>query len=350
MHVDLYFQQLFEHESSTYTYLLADKKTGEAIIIDPVIETAERDFKLMQDLGFKLKYILDTHVHADHITGAKSLRDHTGAKTVLSANSGVECVDHLLEDEESISFGQFKITGLMTPGHTNGCMSFVCENMAFTGDALLISGTGRTDFQQGSSEKLYESITKKLFTLSDETILYPGHDYRGMSSSTIGIEKKLNPRIGNNKSKAEFVKIMSELKLAHPKKIHEAVPANLLCGEVKKNRIVQPQIVDGIPEVTTAQTDEVKKLVELIDVRTPEEYLGEYGHIPGAKLITLGGQLDLYLKECDKEKEIIFVCRSGARSGVATKQSIDLGFKKTANMVGGMIAWTQQNRVSESKN
>jgi sulfur dioxygenase len=224
------FQQLFEHESSTYTYLLADEQTREAILIDSVYETVDRDMKLLQELGLNLKYIIDTHIHADHVTGAGLLRTKTSAKTAVSKGANVECVDLPLNDGDELKFGKHSLKAIMTPGHTNSCMTFYCEGMLFTGDVLFIRGTGRTDFQQGDSRRMYESITKKIFTYPDETKIYPGHDYKGMSYSTVALEKKFNPRVGNGKTEEEFVKIMSELKLANPKKIDVAVPANLKCG------------------------------------------------------------------------------------------------------------------------
>jgi len=224
------FHQLFEQESSTYTYLLADEDTKEAILIDAVLETAERDLKLITELGLKLKYLVDTHIHADHITGAGTLRAKTGAKTAVSSGANVQCVDVTLNDGDELRFGKYTLKALSTPGHTNSCMTFYTEGMLFTGDVLFIRGTGRTDFQQGDSRKMYHSIHDKLFTYPEGTKIYPGHDYKGMSYSTVGDEKKFNPRVGGGKSEDEFVKIMNELNLANPKKIDIAVPANLKCG------------------------------------------------------------------------------------------------------------------------
>lgn len=234
MSKNLTFYQLFEAESSTYTYLLGDNDTKEAVLIDSVLETVDRDLKLIGELGFTLKYVLDTHVHADHITGAGRLKELTGAKSAMSEHSKVKCVDILLTDGDKLSVGKTVITALYTPGHTSSCMSYHIENRIFTGDALLIRGTGRTDFQGGSAESLFDSIHEKLFSLPEHTEVFPGHDYRGQTKSTISLERQFNPRVGSQKSKAEFVKIMSELNLANPKKIHEALPANLTCGVVAK--------------------------------------------------------------------------------------------------------------------
>jgi glyoxylase-like metal-dependent hydrolase (beta-lactamase superfamily II) len=234
-HADVFYQ-LYEAESSTYTYLVGDRDSKEAVIIDSVLETVDRDLKLIQELGLTLKYILDTHVHADHITGAGRLRDLTGAKSAMSLHSKVKCVDILLNDRDTLKVGKTEIQAIYTPGHTDSCMSYLIGNRVFTGDALLIRGTGRTDFQGGSSETLYDSIHNKLFSLPDHTEVYPGHDYRGQTKSTVGLEKQYNPRVGNKKSKSDFVKIMSELNLANPKKIHEALPANLSCGVVANQK------------------------------------------------------------------------------------------------------------------
>lgn len=226
------FYQLFDHESFTYTYIIADPETKEAAIIDSVIEMIDRDLNLMNELGLKVKYVLDTHVHADHITAAGEIRVRTGAKSALCKEAHVDCVDITLMDGQELFLGNKKITAITTPGHTDSCMSFLFENKVFTGDALLIRGNGRTDFQQGSAEKLYDSIQQKLFTLPGETMVYPAHDYKGQTSSNIEMEKKYNPRVGAGHSKNEFVTTMSQLKLADPKKIHEALPANMACGKV----------------------------------------------------------------------------------------------------------------------
>ena len=223
------FRQLFDYETWTYTYLLADEKSGEAVIIDPVLEQVERDLGLLDELGLQLKQVLDTHVHADHVTGAGKLRERTGCRTGLSSHAGVGCADMMLHDGDTIRFGHHEIRAVETPGHTDTCLSYLCGDMAFTGDALLIRGCGRTDFQSGDAGKLYDSIHNKLFTLPDDTKVYPGHDYRGMSVSTIGEEKRFNPRL--TLSRETFIEFMAKLDLPDPKRMQQAVPANLACGE-----------------------------------------------------------------------------------------------------------------------
>lgn len=225
-------RQLFDKDTSTYTYLLADSETGEAALIDAVKEQFDRDSKLINDLGLTLKYAIETHVHADHITSASKLRDTFGAKVVLHEASESTCADILLQDGDTLSLGNIEINALHTPGHTNADTSYLVDGAVFTGDALLIGGCGRTDFQAGDAEQLYASITEKLFTLADDTVVYPGHDYKGLTTSTIGEEKKNNARLGQGKSKQEFVEIMDNLNLAYPARIKEAVPGNMVCGKV----------------------------------------------------------------------------------------------------------------------
>ncbi len=225
------FHQLFDKESSTYTYLLADSSTREGILIDPVLDNVDRDLRILRELDIKLLYVFDTHIHADHITGAGEIRTKTGAKTAVGKGSNVDCADIMLKDGQEIKFGSHTLRVITTPGHTDSCVSYLVGDKVFTGDALLIRGTGRTDFQQGSSTKLYESITTKLFALPPETIIYPAHDYKGQDCSSVAEEMKFNPRIKNGVTEEEFVKTMSELKLSQPAKIHEALPANMACGK-----------------------------------------------------------------------------------------------------------------------
>ncbi|XP_014327823.2 persulfide dioxygenase ETHE1, mitochondrial-like [Xiphophorus maculatus] len=224
------FRQLFESESSTYTYLLADKNTKEAVIIDPVKETLDRDVKFVKELGLNLKIAVNTHCHADHVTGTGLMKKQIqGLKSAISKHSGASA-DIQLSEGDNITFGKHCLIVRETPGHTDGCITLVLgdKSMAFTGDALLIRGCGRTDFQQGSAERLYKSIHEVVFKLPEDCLLYPAHDYKGQTVTTVGEERKYNPRLTKNLE--EFVKIMDNLNLPKPKKIDIAVPANLLCG------------------------------------------------------------------------------------------------------------------------
>ncbi|MCJ8745351.1 hypothetical protein PDJAM_G00129290 [Pangasius djambal] len=226
----LLFRQLFESSSSTYTYLLADASSREAVLIDPVLETVDRDMKLIEELGLKLTVAANTHCHADHVTGTGLLKKHIfGVKSAISKHSGARA-DILLSEGDTITFGKYCVTVRETPGHTDGCVTFVTgdESMAFTGDALLIRGCGRTDFQQGCAKKLYQSVHEKIFTLPRHCLIYPAHDYKGQTVSTVEEERKFNPRL--TRSQEEFVEIMNNLNLPKPAKIDVAVPANLVCG------------------------------------------------------------------------------------------------------------------------
>mgnify|MGYP003574653052 CR=1 FL=1 len=226
--MNTFHRQLFDNETSTYTYLVADPQTRLAVLIDPVREQVERDLALIDELGFALAYVLETHVHADHITAAGELRERTGAKTVAGA-LGAECADLHLEHGDTIDLGTVRIEALSTPGHTDDSMSFKVGEHLFTGDTLFIRGTGRADFQNGDPVQLYHSITDLLFALPDATQVWPGHDYKGRTSTTIGEEKRFNPRLAG-KSLVEFVDIMNNLDLPAPKKLAESVPANRRCG------------------------------------------------------------------------------------------------------------------------
>lgn len=224
------FRQLFDQETWTYTYLVADETTGDAALIDPVLEQVERDLTLLDQLGLTLRYVLDTHVHADHITASGILSERTEAVTVGGA-AGADCVDRKVKSGDRIELGSLVIEVLETPGHTDDSLSYRVGDEVFTGDALLVRGTGRTDFQNGDAAQLYDSITRVLLALPDHTRVWPGHDYRGHTVSTIGEEKRHNPRLAG-RSRAEFIELMNNLGLPRPKKIDEAVPANRGCGRL----------------------------------------------------------------------------------------------------------------------
>ena len=225
------FRQLFDTKSSTYTYLIASAKGREALIIDPVEENVDEYVNYLKELDLKLVKVIDTHIHADHVTGASKLKNNTNCSTVMGENSPAETVDIRLKDEETIEIDQLKIKALYTPGHTSDSYSFLMNNYLFSGDTLLINGTGRTDFQNGSSKDAYNSLFNKLLKLPEETILYPGHDYNGKKSSTIGNEKKFNPRLQVD-SVDQYIEIMSNLKLSKPKMIDTNVSRNLMLGSI----------------------------------------------------------------------------------------------------------------------
>ncbi|KAK7062999.1 Ethylmalonic encephalopathy 1 [Halocaridina rubra] len=227
---NMIFRQLFDRESCTYTYLLADEASKDAVLIDPVIELAKRDAQLVEELGLKLKYVMNTHVHADHITGSGLLKKLVPGSQSLISVASKAMADVKVNPGEKVTFGCHELEVRSTPGHTNGCITYVCheQRTAFTGDALLIRGCGRTDFQEGSSEKLYDSVHSEILSLPDDYILYPAHDYKGQTATTVREEKQYNPRL--TKTKDEFVDIMANLGLAYPKKIDVSLPANLVCG------------------------------------------------------------------------------------------------------------------------
>lgn len=224
------FRQLFETETSTYTYLLGCERTRRAVLIDPVASEVDHYIDLLQSLDLQLVYTMETHVHADHVTGSGLLRQRLGSKSVVHRDAGAQCADLLVTDGVSLQVGDLEFQVRHTPGHTSGCVSYVMADRVFTGDALLIGGCGRTDFQQGDAGQLYDSITGKLFTLPPDTLVYPGHDYQGNTVSTIKQETAKNARLGGGKSRDEFIAIMQALKLAYPKFIDRALPANQACG------------------------------------------------------------------------------------------------------------------------
>ena len=224
------FRQLYDSESSTYTYLLADLELKEAILVDPVLEQVERDLKLLKELGLNLRYCLETHIHADHITGTGKLRELTGCWGIVPANAHADCANRHIQDEEDLELGSILIEAIATPGHTDSHMAYLVNGeRVLTGDALFIRGCGRTDFQSGDAGTLYDSVTQRLFTLPDATLVYPAHDYKGHTVSTIGEEKRWNPRFAG-RNRDNFIQFMNNLDLPHPKKMMEAVPANEQCG------------------------------------------------------------------------------------------------------------------------
>lgn len=242
------FRQLFEPLSSTYTYLLGCEETGQAILIDPVIVTMERDLAEIHRLGLRLAYTLDTHIHADHITAALDLKKATGSRIAVPAYDRLPCADVGIEEGKPFQVGSVTLQPLHTPGHTDGHFAYVFGNRVFTGDALLIDGCGRTDFQNGDSEALYKSVREKLFTLPEDYLVYPAHDYQDRRVSSIAQEKKRNPRLGADRSLDEFKELMANLKLPYPKFIDYAVPGNRQCG------VCPPDVPDNLQKYCRQMT------------------------------------------------------------------------------------------------
>lgn len=352
----MFCRQLFDPESSTYTYLLADAESREAVLIDPVLEQLDRDLALLAELDLELLYALDTHVHADHVTALGALGERTGCETVQSERAGSGCADRLVKQGDRIEFGRHALEVRETPGHTDGCLTYVTDDhrMAFTGDALLIRGSGRTDFQHGDPRALYRSVHEQIFTLPDETLVYPAHDYNGRTVTTVGEEKRWNPRLGGGRSTDEFVRIMEELDLAYPRMMDVAVPANLQCG-VPRGRPSEPadwhwepvvRAEGGFPEVEPDWVAAVAGDVRVIDVRQPDEYHGELGHVPSSELVPLAS-LGSAARAWDPDDAVVLVCRSGGRSGKGALLLESLGFKRVASMRGGMRAWNAARMPTE---
>jgi sulfur dioxygenase len=354
----LTFRQLFDPQSSTYTYLLADPATREAVLIDPVFEQARRDAALVAELGLRLLWTLETHVHADHVTAAWLHKQRLGSRIAVAAASGAEGADRLLRPGDRVEFGSRFLEARATPGHTSGCMTYVLDDrtMAFTGDALLIRGCGRTDFQQGDPRLLFRSVREQVFSLPDSCLLYPAHDYRGLTASSVGEEKQFNPRLGGQVLEEDFAGYMNHLGLAHPKQMDAAVPANLACGRVA-NPAKGAEEADwapltytfsGIWEVQPEWLEEHRRDAQIVDVREPAEFNGPLGHIAGARLLPLGS-LAARAGELSKDRPIVAVCRSGARSARATLLLRDAGFGKVANLAGGMLRWRAQGLDIEGR-
>lgn len=349
----LVFRQLFDPQSSTYTYLLGDSVSGEALLIDPVFEHVRRDTALLRELGLRLVATLDTHVHADHVTGAWLMKLDSGSRIMVSRASQAANADRLLEHGDRVSFGARHVEVRATPGHTSGCLTYVLDDqtMAFTGDSLLIRGCGRTDFQQGSPGQLYRSVREQILSLQPGCLLYPGHDYRGLTVTSVGEEKRFNPRLGGDIDEADFAGYMNNLGLPHPKLMDIAVPANLRCGQPDQAvaRADSPSWAPltcnfgGVWEIQPAALEECRagghsNDIQVIDVREPAEFTGGLGHIPGARLIPLASLAER-CADIDKSRPVVTVCRSGARSAQATLTLQKSGFTQVANLAGGMLRW-----------
>jgi glyoxylase-like metal-dependent hydrolase (beta-lactamase superfamily II)/rhodanese-related sulfurtransferase len=349
------FRQLFDPQSSTYSYLLADPRSREALLIDPVFEQVLRDAALIHELGLKLVATVDTHVHADHVTGAWLLKRRLGSSIAISAESGATGADRYLAHGDRVAFGKRYLEVRATPGHTSGCLTLVVddENAAFTGDCLLIRGSGRTDFQQGDPRALYRSVRTQVLTLPDACLLYPAHDYRGLTVTSVAEEKAFNPRLGGQAGEADFVGYMKNLGLPHPKLIDIAVPANLRCGQPHEETKLAAEptwarltfTFAGIYEIQPDALEECAA-AQIVDVREREEFDGPLGRIRGATWIALG-DLSTRVGELSRERPIVTVCRSGVRSAQASLMLQKQGFADVANLAGGMLRWRAEGHPVE---
>ena len=318
----MFFKQLFDPTSSTYTYLIADDETHEAVVIDPVIEQLERDLKLIREHDLALKYVLETHVHADHITASRALKEATGAQTAVSQDCHAQGYDRMLEDGNVILFGREEILVIATPGHTSGSVSYLWRDRVLTGDTLLIGGCGRTDFQMGSAEDLWQSIGEKLFRLDDQVLVYPGHDYKGRRISSIGEEKQFNARI------------------------QEAVPANLAGGApLPRSDGARKQVAsDGAAHLRSVSAQQLAVLaasekLSLLDVRTPGEFAS----------LRIAGSINVPFERLDPvalltrfgvDAPLYCICQTGTRSQLAADRLRAAGFTYVVHVDGGTNAWT----------
>jgi sulfur dioxygenase len=338
------FRQLFDSVSGTYTYLLASRHGGEALIIDPVLEKVERYIQLVKELDLKLIKAVDTHLHADHITGLGALRDRTHCVTVMGEMSQVDVVSMRLSEGDKLTIEGLALDVLYTPGHTDDSYSFLMRDRVFTGDTLLIRGTGRTDFQNGDARAQYHSIFNKLLRLPDETMVFPAHDYKGETVSTIGEERKFNPRL-QVKSIDEYVDLMGKLNLPNPKMMDVAVPANMRVG------LAQDQIARRGWAVSACEAQALigRPDVTLIDLRERTER-EKHGVIPGslhapypdlAANVRPGGML--HELAAATGRRIIFYCAFGERSAMAVQAAQDAGLTSACHIQGGIDAWKKAN-------
>jgi sulfur dioxygenase len=336
----LIFRQLFEATSGTYTYLLASRRGGEALIIDPVLEKVDRYLQLIRELDLKLVKAIDTHLHADHITGLGALRDRTRCITVMGEQSSVDVVSMRIADGDRLGIEGISLDVAYTPGHTDDSYSFIMPDRVFTGDTLLIRGTGRTDFQNGDPRAQYESIFHRLLRLPDETMVFPAHDYKGDTVSTIGEEKRYNPRL-QVKSVDEYIALMNNLNLSNPKMMDVAVPANMRQG------LAQQEIARRGWAVTAAQARDLiaRRDIVLIDLRERTER-EKHGVIPGSLHapypdlqgnIQAGGMLHELANATNKR--LMFYCAFGERSAMAVQAAQDAGLATACHVHGGIDAW-----------
>ncbi|ORU90562.1 MAG: sulfurtransferase [Cycloclasticus sp. symbiont of Poecilosclerida sp. M] len=333
------------------SYLIADLDAGKAALIDPLAGNAERYLSVLAYHQLKLEFVVDTHTHADHRSGCVLLKNLTGAKHSMHHISPQPHVDVRFKDGDELMLGNIPIKILHTPGHTPDSISlYVNKDRVFTGDVILIRGTGRADFAGGDAGEQYDSITQKLFTLPDETLMFPGHDYRGNTQSTVAEEKSSNPRI-TGKTRDEYIEVMDTLNLPLPERIQEVLQINQ--SEVDDDKLKFPLLAE-LSEVMQLDAQQIKDKIEsdktplIIDVREGAEFHGELGHIKGSRLIPMG-KLPAAADSLDAERdnEIILVCRSGARSTTAAAILTGLGFSQVKNLSGGMLAWNEKGYAIE---
>lgn len=334
------FRQLFDSVSGTYSYLLASRSGGEALIVDPVLEKADRYLQLIAELDLKLVKAVDTHLHADHITGLGALRDRTQCITVMGENTKADVVSMRLAEGDKLTIEGVSMDVLYTPGHTDDSYSFLMRDRVFTGDTLLIRGTGRTDFQNGDARMQYESIFGKLLRLPEDTMVFPAHDYKGDTVSTIGEEKRYNPRL-QIKSVDEYVALMASLKLPNPKMMDVAVPSNMRVGLAQKDIAQRGWALQAADAIAMVDRPDIA----FVDLRETGER-ERHGSIPGALHAPYGDLQDNIraggmLRELARVggKRIVFYCAFGERSAMAVQAAQDAGIITALHVEGGLNAW-----------
>lgn len=343
------FRQLVDLQTSTFTYLLADEHTRQALLIDCVFERHLRDLALIRELGLTLLQTLETHVHADHVTGAWLMKQATGSGIAVAEAAHARGCDRALVAGDVVDAGEVRLEVRATPGHTDGCLSFVehRHRMVFTGDALLIRGAGRTDFQQGDPHKLFESVRSQLFSLPGNFTVYPAHDYSGRCASTIDEERRFNPRLGDGVGEQDFVGYMQNLGLPHPKQLEIAVPANLECGRpAGPAGSARPpdwgpviRTFAGVWQVEPEWVFRERDSLSILDVREREEVRASpLGSIEGSRLMPLS-TLREHLQDVPRDRPVVVVCPAGARSANATTVLEKAGVERVANMRGGLLEW-----------
>ena len=334
------FRQLFDSVSGTYSYLLASRAGGEALILDPVLEKADRYCQLLRELDLRLVKAVDTHLHADHVTGLGELRDRTQCITIMGEQSKADVVSMRVSDGDKVMIEGLSLDVMYTPGHTDDSYSYLMGDRVFTGDTLLIRGTGRTDFQNGSSRAQYESIFNRLLKLPDETMVFPAHDYKGDTVSTIGEERRYNPRL-QVRSVDEYIELMANLKLPNPKMMDVAVPANMHVGLHQEELAKQGLALNALDAIKSLGRPDIL----LVDLREASER-AKHGTISGAlhapypgiaESLKPGGMLREVAAATGRR--VVFFCAFGERSAMAVAAAKNAGLANTAHIEGGIDAW-----------